>query len=775
MKISFTSLILLSIIFCQTNIYAQIAIGQWQDHLPYSRTISVADAGDKVYAATGFSLFYYDKNDNSINRLSKVNGLSDVGINSIAYSFEYDALVIAYTNTNIDLLKDGEIINISDIKRKQILGNKIINNIRLVDSLAYLACGFGIVALDIKNEVFPFPTYFIGDNGGQVNVLDITISPDSMYAATEAGIYGASLDSPNLADFNYWNVDERLYPEEVFNTIQYFHNRLIVNKFSEEFKSDTLFYYDFDTRQWEFLQEVDYFSKYHIKDIQDQLIIVGYGNVIYFDASFNKRKVIYQLNGGSVSPRDATIDSEGTNWISDNSRGLLMTINGWTGEFINPNGPFSVNIFEMSLQNSELWVASGGRTSTWGKRNIKDGIYSFKDYGWNSYNRNTGVTAFDSITDVVTILVDKNTPGHVFAGTWMAGVMEFLNGEVVNIYDHTNSTLELWPAGNYVAVSGLDFDKNHNLWVVNSGAENLLSVRKTDGEWRSFSLGTSLSGIDAGKVFVDDFNQKWITVRAENQLIAFTDNGTIDNSADDRTKILTNVAGNGNLPGNKILAVAQDMDGEIWLGSDQGIGVIYSPGNVFSGGNFDAQRILVEVDGYVQYLLESETVTTITIDGDNRKWIGTERAGVFLVSEDGTEEIHHFTEENSPLFSNTIIDIEIDGKTGEVFFGTDKGIISYKSTATEGKPTNNDVLVYPNPVRPGYEGVIAIRGLVSNADVKITDAAGTLIYATRAEGGQATWSGHSFDGRKASSGVYLVFATDDQGQEKIVTKILFIN
>jgi hypothetical protein len=162
------------------------------------------------------------------------------------------------------------------------------------------------------------------------------------------------------------------------------------------------------------------------------------------------------------------------------------------------------------------------------------------------------------------------------------------------------------------------------------------------------------------------------------------------------------------------------------------------------------------------------------VDGDNRKWVGTERAGVFLLSEDGTEEIHHFTEENSPLYSNLIVDIEIDGN-GEVFFGTDRGIISYRSTATPAPPTFDDVVVYPNPVREGYSGVIAIKGLVSNADVKITDVSGTLIYATRAEGGQAIWSGTSFDGRKASTGVYMVFATDDEGNEKMVTKILFIN
>jgi hypothetical protein len=181
------------------------------------------------------------------------------------------------------------------------------------------------------------------------------------------------------------------------------------------------------------------------------------------------------------------------------------------------------------------------------------------------------------------------------------------------------------------------------------------------------------------------------------------------------------------------------------------------------------------VGGYTQYLLESESVTAIAVDGANRKWIGTERAGVFLLSPDGTEEILHFTSENSPLYSDFVIDIEINGETGEVFFGTQGGIISYKSTATNPNPTNTDVVAYPNPVREGYSGTIAIKGLVGNADVKITDISGTLIYSTRAEGGQAVWDGRNFDGRKAQTGVYLIFSGDDEGKENLVTKILFIN
>jgi len=186
-------------------------------------------------------------------------------------------------------------------------------------------------------------------------------------------------------------------------------------------------------------------------------------------------------------------------------------------------------------------------------------------------------------------------------------------------------------------------------------------------------------------------------------------------------------------------------------------------------------RPLVDFDGYVQYLLETETVRAIAVDGNNRKWIGTERAGVFLLSEDGTKELLHFTEDNSPLLSNTVTDLAINGETGDVYMATARGMVAYKGTATEPDDENSDVYAYPNPVRPGYGGPIAIKGMVGNASVKITDINGNLVYETRAEGGQAVWNGYDFDGDRARSGVYLVFISNDDGSETMVTKILFVN
>jgi hypothetical protein len=272
---------------------------------------------------------------------------------------------------------------------------------------------------------------------------------------------------------------------------------------------------------------------------------------------------------------------------------------------------------------------------------------------------------------------------------------------------------------------------------------------------------------------VDTYDQKWMLPRTTqanpNYILVFNEK----NAEGNQVRGLKSGAGYGNLPGTSVMAIAEDLDGEIWVGTDEGIAVFYNPQNIYEGE--DAQQILVNIDGYTQYLLETEIVKAIAVDGANRKWCGTERAGVFLISADGTEQIENFTEDNSPLFSNNITSLAYNGETGEVFIGTAKGLISYKSDATEGQDPQTDVYAYPNPVRPGYTGPIAIKGLARDAIVKITDVTGTLIYETRAEGGQATWNGYNFDGRRANTGVFMVFVSGDDGSDALVTKILFIN
>jgi ligand-binding sensor domain-containing protein len=297
-------------------------------------------------------------------------------------------------------------------------------------------------------------------------------------------------------------------------------------------------------------------------------------------------------------------------------------------------------------------------------------------------------------------------------------------------------------------------------------------VRTTSGEWKNFLVNSSTA---IAQIVIDDFNQKWIQAPRGTGIVVYNHGVDILDASDDEERLLTIGAGNGNLSTNVVYCLLKDLDGEIWVGTSEGISIFYNPGEIFSGTTSgDASQPLVNLGGYNEYLLSKEVVTCMAVDGANRKWVGT-NSGVFLISEDGTEQLLFFNEENSPLLSNTILSITIDGETGEVFFGTSKGIVSFRYTATDGAAEHTAVKVFPNPVRENYNGLIAISGLVQNAQVKITDDAGRLMYETTALGGQAVWDGKGYNGQRAQTGVYLVYSSNDDGTETFVTKFLILN
>ncbi len=762
-------------LFTFAGLSQETPIGEWRDHLPWSRTIAVSDAGNTVYSATQYGIIVFDKAENSMRRLTKVNGLSDIGISDIKYSKDHNTLVIAYTNTNIDIVRGETIINIPDIKRKQILGNKRLNKITLRGDYAYLSCGFGIVVLDIVKEEI-HDTYYIGPGGTQINVKDLTFNDTAFLAATESGIYHAPVDSPNLANFAVWNKFQDFYPSAEFDLITKFKGYIITNKNNtSSSNTDTLFI--FNGNNWSRFDAPEFTEVNGLRVCCEELVVSYNYYVTIFNEQLVEQLKIWTYSGTTPQPNDAIAESNGTYWIADRSNGLVKVwSDGFNSIFIRPEGPSTTNIYDISLRGDNLWMVPGGINGSWGNTYTTARVYSFIDESWSVFDP-WNTTTLDSLRDMVVVAVNPLDHSHVYTGSWTRGIVEFFNNKYNAIYSKDNSSLEanVIEGGQNVKVGGLAFDLNGNLWASNSGSERPLSRRKPDGSWESFDLGAIASGKDMGTIIADQYNQKWILARhyQNNEYYIFVFNE--QNNPGNQSKGLKSGEGNGNIPGSNVFSIAEDKDGEVWIGTDEGIAVFYDPSRIFSGSDFDAERILVNFDGYVQYLLESEVVTAIAIDGANRKWIGTDRAGIFLLSEDGTNQIYHFTADNSPLFANQITDIAINEETGEVFIGTSKGLIAFKGTATEPKESFDDIFAYPNPVPPGYAGAIGIKGLMANSFVKITDITGTLIYETRAEGGQAVWYGTDFEGRRAKSGVYLVFASDEEGKEKMVTKILFVN
>jgi hypothetical protein len=760
-----------------------IAIGEWRDHLPYKNVISVTASDENIYCATPYSLFYYNLSDNTITRITRITGLSDVSISKIGFSKTYNTLLVAYSNTNIDLIKGNTIINMRDIINSEAITpeEKVINNLLYIGNKAYLSCGFGIVVLDIDKEEIS-DTYFIGPNGTHLAVYDLCYNDTSFYAATENGIYTASLDDPNLAYFGSWSIDMSVpRPNGTYNAIVIANERILINKYSEAYAMDTLFYLENGT--W--IMDTARFPTEDILTMKvfDEKLYVVYKYFAHVrDMELDLLEPIWTYNYQNSPTTNDVYVEDNIVWIADGNLGLVKRVSVSNCTFIYPNGPDNADVFSMSAAGNIIYTVPGGRDLSWNNIGKHGSISYFNENKWKTYDRDDFI-AIDSLRDILSVAVNPSNPSQVFAGSWSNGMIEIENGQQNNVYGPENSGLDY--RNNEIPrckVGGIAFDPSGNLWATSSHANNALSVRIPDntslGEWHSFNLGNFSGSVDLGPLMIDSYGQKWIITRETKPIIVFKDNGTITNTSDDQVKELTSAAGNGGIPGEKVYSMAEDKDGEVWIGTDAGIGVFYSPGNIFSTGyNFDAQRILIprnDGSGLADILLEFETVTAIAVDGDNNKWIGTDRSGVFQLSPDGQQELHHFTEQNSPLFSNNITSIVIT-KNGEVFFGTSKGILSFRSTATPADPTFEDVYAFPNPVHPGYNGPIAIKGLVDQANFKITDISGTLIYSGKAEGGQAIWNGVNFSGRRAQSGVYLVFLSDDEGSEKLVTKILFIN
>ncbi len=761
-------------------------IGQWRDHLPYNNTIGVAYTGNKVYAATPYSLYYFDQEDNSIERLTKVNALSDVGVLCIAFDESSGLLVIGYQSGNVDLIsvRNNTVTNLSDIKRSNLIGDKSIYSIYCAQGSAYLSTGFGIVQLDLTRKEVK-DTYFLGPVGSFVKVYSTTLLGNTIYAATENGIYTANRNHPFLSDHSAWTKDLSL-PTPVLNSpfrhVAVMQGVVYASYDSPNYEKDTLYFNE--GSGWQvFTPAIDRDIR-NIKIVSDNKMLLAYNwNLAVYDPSHTLVQNIFSYQSGAAQPSQGAFGN-GFYWIADVRKGLVKALNPWSTSEIKPQGPRSAGAFQMDIVKGDVWIVSGNvYGSSWNNSYNRDYVSGRIKETWYTFDEidHSGFS-LDSTFDMVTVAIDPENASHVFAGSMsFGGLFEILDNRVINRYHTHNSTLQSWTLRpDYCGITALAFDEDVNLWVFNAYVNRSLSVRKKDGTWKSFALTSNMQNRIFKQLIVSRENgYKWVAVppsgSANGGVFVFDDNGTIDDESDDRYRMLTTTPGAGNLPSAEVMAVAEDLDGEIWIGTNSGIAVIYTPDNVFSGGNFDAQHILIEQDGNLQILLETEGITCIAVDGANRKWIGTEGSGVYLMSEEGTQQIHHFTAENSPLLSNRIYDVKIDHLSGEVYFATDEGVVSFRGTATIEEQPFVSAYAFPNPVRPEYDGPIAIKGLARNADVKITDIAGNVVFVTKSEGGQAIWNGKNLRGERVKTGVYPVLCNSESGREKVVAKILFIN
>ena len=775
-------ILLLILLFPSLLMKAQsTAIGEWEYHFSFTSAYTITQSDDKVFVSSGSSVYTIDKSDLETNDFSKLDALSDVGITSLAYDHENELLFIGYQNGNIDLVKDGTTYNVGDIKRSNnIIASKQINHAFFKDEYAYISTGFGLVILNMdKLEINS--TVFLGENGSETPVYNSLIKNDTLYAAAESGLFKIDFDNPFIGNFEFWILDNS-FPDGgqngPINQITEYNGKLYAN-YRNDAAGDNDVVYRKDNDGW--ISIVNNKTVLRLKGSEYGLLMVAPNDVTLKNSSGSNIHGFFTYQGVYHKPQDAIIDADSTIWIPNLAFGVIL--DHWTSsENILINGPYKDLAWKMSMYYNQLWIAGGKVNSSFGKEYSSNGAYRYYKGNWTNYNKNsTALINDNNFTDVIAVVNDPNDPEHAFLGSYGEGLIEMRNDSAIQIWNYDNLSEHSLNVGDYgndttfIGISGLFIDLNGNLWIVNPLNQKPLSVKTPDGSWMNFSFGSQLSGsLKLSDIIASTrSDQKWI-IRPRTGILVFDDGGTPLDPNDDLSRVISDSPGNGNLPSLFVGAIAEDLDGEIWVGTEKGPAVFYSPSSVFSGNNFDCRQILIEQDGNVQILLETESITAIAIDGGNRKWLGTANNGVFLLSPDGTETIHHFTAENSPLLNNSIYSIVLDHLSGEVFIGTDLGIVSYRSDAIASFNPVEELFVFPNPIHQDYYGPIAIKGMAANSVVTITDANGNAVNQIVSEGGQAIWDASDFNGDRVSTGVYFIFASDQTGENKASGKVLII-
>ena len=453
---------------------------------------------------------------------------------------------------------------------------------------------------------------------------------------------------------------------------------------------------------------------------------------------------------------------------------------------LNPGGPTYNRFYESKIINGILYTTGGYFLPAMPDNQIPGTIQVFDSNNWTLFQENINEITGYKYLDNCCIDADPNDPEHVFVGG-RCGLYEFKNGKLLAYYNKDNSPLmgandRGKQLGNdYVLVLGLKFDSKGNLWLLNSLGNGVsLLEYTTDHQWINHhntlltdDSSVTLAGLS--KMMIDSrgllwfLNNNWknpavFCYDMDNDILIKYDK--IINQDDTKYQL------------SAINYITEDKEGNMWVGTD--IGPFMIQKSEIGQNNITFYQVKVpRNDGtnYADYLLNGVNISSISIDGGNRKWFGTNGDGVFLISADNIVQEQNYTTENSNILSNNIYSIAINNLTGEVFFLSDNGLCSYQSNAVEPtqEMTKDNVWAYPNPVTPDYTGLVTITGLTYNADVKITTSNGTIVAEGRSNGGMFNWNCCNKQGKRVASGVYMVITATSDGKKGTVCKIAIIN
>ena len=766
-KSSFLAVLLM---FAVSTCLQAAQIGSWNVYLSYHNATKNVAAGKTIYTVANGDLYSYNTEDSEVRTYDNLNILNDVDIADIGYSQEAKKIILIYSNCNIDLLDANDNVqNLSALKEKSISG-KEISNLYIYGSTAYLSTGFGLIEVDMKEGVFR-NTYRLGLEG-----TCVAANENNVFLGTTSGLYVCSKQE-NMQLQSNWKKHQG--STDWSKLLFYKDNLLGVRK-------DSLFV--IDTQRANTANRINGSAVTFIRETNDQLLWGDTKNICY-GSDINNFTIIKENN----TWKDIAYQ-DGTYWVSNQYQGLQgYKITGnqvqMTTSSVIPDSPIRNLSYRLNWVGNRLLVA-GGINTVAGYFNTPTAMY-MEDNQWTNFEEMTErPEKYKSLrlANTTDLVQDPTDPTHHYASLFRSGLFEYKDGKFTKFHNADNSPLQsilsksISTYYNYVSCAGLKFDPDGNLWMLCSQTDTVVRILRPDGKWNALYYEPIQMASLCDNILIHSTGMVFVTSRRLDQrgIFCIDTKGTLANTKDDKYilhKQIINQDETVYTP-DEFYGICEDLDGRVWFGTTLGLFVIDNPEQVFDK-DFRITQVKVnrnDGSGLADYLLSGLPVTCIAVDGANRKWVGTQNNGIFLISADGQETIHHFTTEDSPLPSDAIQDIAVNSITGEVAIGTEKGLCSYMSDAIDAAEdlVKDNVLVYPNPVKSEYTGPITITGMTMDAEVKILSTNGQLVWKGVSTGGLVTWNGCNLSGKRVSSGVYHVVANDNAGNKAIVTRIVVI-
>ena len=774
-------LIFLFLFLSSFSVSAQIDYSDsWEDFYSYNNVKDFVKVDNIIYALVDNAIFTFNETTLETKKLSSIQGLSGETTSSIHYNATFKRLIIGYQNGLIEVIDENESVTISsDIINFNQTGEKSINHISESGNTLYLSTPFAIVEYDIEKLEFG-DTFFIGNNSTSLIINKTVIFDGKIYAVTEDGIFIATVSSNLLIDFKNWQqIDDS--DDRNFINISVFNNKV---------------YFTEGTR----LFQLDNGVLTQVRDFFETIIGLKSSST-NLTVALNKKAIVLDLTESKVAEFSSNLDFDFTllNAFFENNNiylatkefGILKTSFAETNTYqeIHPEGPLSNDVFSIAVKDNNLWAVYGGYDGVYTPIQKRQGFSHFNGENWI----NTKFNPAFPVTDLNYISIDPAAENRVYISSFgdtndinsvsTGGLLVVENDEIKTFYNHLNSPLQdiepLLPNRVTLRISASAFDSQGNLWITNIGVSNELKKFSASGQWSSYDMSSvkTSGAFGLSEMAIDRSNSIWYGSR-RNGVFVFNENGN-------RRRALIATPNLGNLPDTDVLTVAVDQSNRVWLGTRSGMVVYRNAAGVFDAGILNAEPVIIEENGVGERLLGDQRINTITVDGADNKWFGTDSGGVLYTNPSGQKTLANFSKVNSPLPSNKILKIKTDTSNGKVYFATEKGIVAYNSKVATFGEVLGDVYAYPNPALKNHE-TITIDGrngthLPKGTNVKILDVAGNLVYETNVvegqelQGGKVVWNKKNLAGKKVASGIYIVLLVNDDASETTTTKIAIVN